>query len=140
MNEIENDAFLRSHLFLNKPEKNKLSVGGYIVTKEENDVYNVYKKNLSNLLYENLYSFDAAMAIAESLNANKAGRIKDILEAEEEYVDRYNDMMSFKYHYKLAKENKTGNEWIYEDRYIVASQRAKKALEGVRRFRIARKS
>ena len=139
LSEIDNDQFLRSHLFLNKPQQNKLVVGGYIVTKEERDVYNVYKKNLKNLLYKDLYSFDAAMAIAESLNARREERVERILEAEQEYANAYNDMMIFKYQYTYALENNTGNECVYEDRYVLASEKAKKALKEVKRFRIVGK-
>ena len=85
MSEIDRDPFLRSHLFLNKPAKNKIVVGGYIVTKEDDHLYNVYKKNMQNLMYENLYSFDAAMAIAESLNAGRNRQVKNIVELEKEY-------------------------------------------------------
>lgn len=139
LSEIDADQFLRSHLFLNKPTKNKLVVGGYIITKEANDVYNVYKKNLNNLLYKDLYSFDAAMAIAESLNAKHDERVKKIVKAEQEFADAYNDMLIFKYQYNYARENDTGNESVYEDRYVLASEKAQKALKEVKRFRIVSK-
>ena len=138
LSEIDRDQFLRSHLFLNKPSKDKLIVGGYIVTKHD-DVYNVYKKNLDNLLYENLYSFDAAMAIAESLNSKLEERVKEVVEIENDYADAYNDMMIFKNQYKFAIEKKTGNAAVFEDRYVLASERARRALMKLKRFRIAGK-
>lgn len=138
MSEIEHDPFLRSHLFLNRPTKNKLIVGGYIVTKEDDHLYNVYKKNLQHLLYENLYSFDAAMAIAESLNAGLKQRVKLIVAAEEEYAKHYNDLMSYKRRYNTANSDEV-NVWAYEDRYVISSVRARKALQEIKRFRIAGK-
>ncbi len=139
LNEIESDQFLRSHLFLNRPNKDKLVVGGYIVTKVDDELYNVYKKNLKNLLYENLYSFDAAMAIAESLNAGLNGRAKEIVKAEEEYAKHRNDMRTYKLMYNKYIDTEADNAWVYEDRYMIASNRAKKALRELKRFRIVKR-
>ena len=139
LTEIDRDQFLRSHLFLNKPAKDKLVVGGYIVTKQEHEVYNVYKKNLNNLLHKDLYSFDAAMAIAESLNAGHDDRVQEIINEEQRYADAYNDIMSFKYQHKYAIENNTGNAGVFEDRYVLACEKARKALKAIKRFRIARR-
>lgn len=138
MSEIENDQFLRSHLFLNKPEKNKLVIGGYVVVKNENELYDVYKKKSNNLLYENLYCFDAAMAIVESFNAGYPKRVEEILDLERDYMNNRNDMKIFKYHYELSlKGEERNNAWIYEDRYLIATNRARIALEEIKRFRIA---
>ena len=137
LSEIDSDQFLRSHLFLNRPHKNKLVVGGYIVVKQDNSTYNVYKKNMQNLLYEKLYSFDAAMAIAESLNAGKNSNVAKILREEEIYMQAYNDIIIYRYQYNAAIQNKSGNEAILEDRYILAVEKAKAAHRNLRRFRIA---
>lgn len=137
-NEIENDQFLRSYLFFYKPAKNKLVVGGYIVSKNSNDTYNVYKKTSENLLHENLYSFDAAMAIAESLNAGHENRVQEILKLEQEYTNAYNDMAVYKYQYKYSLANDSKGSGIYEDRYGLAAETARRAAKNIRRFRIAK--
>lgn len=139
LSEIESDQFLRSHLFLNRPDRNKLVVGGYIVTKEADELYNVYKKNLNNLKYENLYSFDAAMAIAESLNNKNKGRVKQIVDLENEYAKHRNDMRTYKLMYNKYIDSEPNNAWVYEDRYMIASNRARKALRELKRFRIVRR-
>lgn len=138
MSEIDGDPFLRSHLFLNKPAKNKIVVGGYIVTKEDDHLYNVYKKNMQNLMHESLYSFDAAMAIAESLNAGRNQQVKRIVELEQEYAKHYNDLMIYKNRYNALKRGDQ-DTWIYEDRYIISSVRARNVLKEIKRFRIAGK-
>jgi hypothetical protein len=139
LSEVEHDPFLRSHLFLNRPDKDKLVVGKYIVTKVGDELYNVYKKNLTNLLYENLYSFDAAMAIAEALNADNEQRAKQIVEAEAEYAKHRNDMRIYKLRYTETLKTNPDDAWVYEDRYIISSYRARKALQEVKRFRIVRR-
>lgn len=136
LGEIERDQFLRSHLFLNRPEKNKLIVGKFIIVKTDDELYNVYKKNLDNLLYENLYSFDAAMAIAESLNTDNEHRAAKVVEAEEEYAKHRNDMRIYKLRYDEARKADSNDAWIFEDRYVISSYRAREALREVKRFRI----
>ena len=139
LSEIEHDQFLRSHLFLNRPDKDKLIVGKYIVTKVGDELYNVYKKNLNNLLYENLYSFDAAMAIAEALNAGNEKRAKQVVEAEAEYAKHRNDMRIYKLRYTEMLKTNRDDAWVYEDRYVISSHRARKALQEVKRFRIVQR-
>lgn len=139
MNEIDNDAFLRNHLFSSKVAKNKLVVGGYIIVKTEDARFNVYKKDLKNLVYENVFIFDAAMAIVESLNAGYTDRVKEILEAEEQYANNYTEMQIFKNAYKNAIETDPGNEHVFEDRYIIVKNRARVALKEIRKFRIGGK-
>lgn len=140
MNEIDNDAFLRNHLFLAKTAENKLVVGGYIIVKTENAWFDVYKKNLDNLIHKDLFIFDAAMAIVESLNAGYNDRVELILKAEEQYANNYMEMQIFKNAYKNAMETDPNNAWAFEDRYVIVKNRAKIALEEIRKFRIARKS
>ena len=139
MDEIEGDPFLRSHLFLNRPDKTRLIVGGYIVEKIDDELYNVYKKNMSHLVYENLYSFDAAMAIAEWLNNKNERRVKQVVEAEAEYAKHRNDMRTYKLMYNKYIDTDPDNAWVYEDRYMIASYRARKALQEVKRFRIVKR-
>lgn len=139
MNEIDNDPFLRNHLFSSKIAKNKIAVGGYIVVKTDNACFNVYKKDLKHLIYENMFIFDAAMAIVESLNAGYTSHIKAILEAEEQYANNYTEMQIFKNAYKNAIESNPGSEHVFEDRYIMAKNRAKIALKEIRKFRIGGK-
>ena len=139
MSELDNDAFLRNHLFLAKTAKNKLVVGGYIIVKTKDACFNVYKKDLNNLVYKNVFIFDAAMAIVESLNAGYTDRIEEILEAEEEYANNYTEMQIFKNAYKNAMENDPGTEHVFEDRYVIVKNRARIALEEIRKFRIGGK-
>lgn len=136
---IESDQFLRSHLFLNRPNKDRLNVGGYIVTKEGDELYNVYKKNLSNLLYKDLYSFDAAMALAESLNIKNEKRVEQIVKLEEEYAKHRNDMRIYKLRYNEHIKTNPDDAWAFEDRYVISSHRARKALRELKRFRIVKR-
>lgn len=139
MNEIDNDPFLRNHLFSSKIAKNKIVVGGYIIVKTDEACFNVYKKNLKNLVYENVFIFDAAIAIVESLNAGYTDRVEKILEAEEAYANNYTEMQIFKNAYKNAMETDPGNAHAFEDRYIIVKNRAKIALKEIRKFRIGGK-
>lgn len=138
LEEISNDSFLKSHLFLDKPEKDKLVVGAYIVVKTKSGLYNVYKKTLNDLVYEDLYTFDAAMALVEALNAGATRGLNDITIADEEFGLNYNEMQMFERGYRNAIKNKTGNEYVYEDRYLVVYDKAQKALSNLKRFRIAK--
>ena len=139
VNEIDNDAFLRNHLFSSKVAKNKIVVGGYIIVKTNDACFDVYKKNLKNLVYENVYIFDAAMAIVESLNAGYDERVKLILEAEEQYANNYTEMQIFKNAYRNAIETDPDNAHVFEDRYAIVKNRARIALEEIRKFRIGGK-
>ena len=139
VNEIDNDAFLRNHLFSSKIAKNKIAVGGYIIVKTDDARFNVYKKNFQNLVYENVYIFDAAMAIVESLNAGYDERVKLILEAEEQYANNYTEMQIFKNAYRNAIETDPSNAHVFEDRYAIVKNRARIALEEIRKFRIGGK-
>lgn len=139
MSEIENDTFLRNHLFLQKGTKNKIAVGLYIITKNKDEMYNIYKKNMNNLVHENIMVFDAAMAIVESLNMKNENSAKMILEIEEEYARNYMEMMHFKNAYNHAKNQEDNSLGIFEDRYDIAKYRAKAAREKLRGFRTAGK-
>ena len=139
MSEIENDTFLRNHLFLQKRTKNKIAVGSYIITKNKDEMYNIYKKNMSNLIHENIMVFDAAMAIVEALNMKNETSAKHILEIEEEYARNYMEMMHFKNAYNHAKDHEDNSLGIFEDRYDIAKYRAKAARELLRGFNAAGK-
>jgi len=140
VSEIDNDAFLRNHLFLEKVSKDKLVVGGYIIVKTDNGWFDVYKKNMSNLAYKDVFIFDAAMAIVESLNAGYDDRVEVILEAENRFANNYTDMQVFKNAYKHAIETNPDDAHTFEDRYAVVKSRARTALREIRKFRIARNS
>lgn len=139
INEIDNDPFLRNYLFLAKPAKNKLVVGGYIIVKTDDSYFNIYKKTMDSLVYENVFIFDAALAIVEALNTGYEKRVKTILEAEKIYANNYMEMLFFKQAYKNAVETDLGNAHVFEDRYIVVKNRAKRALKEIHKFRIAKK-
>ncbi len=139
MSEIENDRFLRNHLFLQKGTKNKIAVGLYIITKNKDEMYNIYKKNMSNLVHENIMVFDAAMAIVESLNMKNENSANSILEVEEEFARNYMEMMHFKNAYNHAKDHGDNSLGIFEDRYDIAKYRAQAAREKLRGFRTAGK-
>lgn len=137
VSEIDNDAFLRNHLFLGRASKDKLIVGGYIVVKTENDWFDIYKKNMSNLLYKDVFVFDAAMAIVESLNTGRDKHVKEILDAEKKLANNYMDMQIFRNAYKNAMETSPDDAHTFEDRYVIVKNRAKEALREIRKFRIA---
>lgn len=139
VDQVGDDAFLRNHLFSSKVAKNKIVVGGYIVVKTDDERFNVYKKNLNNLVYENVYIFDAAMAIVESLNAGHNERIELILKAEDEYANNYTEMQIFKNAYKNAIESDPENAYVFQDRFIIVKNRAKLALAEIQKFRIGGK-
>lgn len=140
MNEIDNDAFLRTHLFLAKAAKDKLIVGGYIIVKTEDGRFDVFKKNLNNLIHKDVFIFDAAMAIVEALNMGREDRVKTILEAEERYANNYMEMQLFKNAYKNAMATDPNNAHVFEDRYAIVKNRARIALKEIRKFRIGGKT
>lgn len=140
VNEIDNDAFLRNHLFLEKVAKNKLVVGGYIIVKNDNAWFDVYKKNMSNRVYKDLFIFDAAMAVVESLNMGYEDRVELILKAEDQYANNIMEMKHFKQAYKNAMETNPDDAHAFEDRFVIVKNRARIALKEIRKFRIARNS
>jgi hypothetical protein len=102
-------------------------------------MYNIYKKNMSNLIHENIMIFDAAMAIVESLNMNNEKGAIAVLEVEEEYARNYMEMMHFKNAYNYAKNQEDNSLGIFEDRYDIAKYKAKAAREKLQGFRTAGK-
>lgn len=138
--EIKDDTFLRSHLFSHKAARNKLVVGAYIIVKTKDERFNIYKKNLENLTYENLFLFDAAMALVESLNIKNDKRTTVILETEKEYAHYYTEMQFFQQAYNNAVKEGQDNEWAFEDRYIIAKNSAKNARDKLAGFRTSGKS
>lgn len=115
-------------------------IGGYIIVKTKDALFDVYKKDLDNLIFKELFIFDAAMAIVESLNAGHHERVKIILAAEEQYANNYTEMQIFKNAYKNAIEMDSDHAYVFEDRYVVVKNRARIALEEIRKFRIGGKS
>lgn len=138
--EIKDDTFLRSHLFSHKVAKDKLVVGAYIIVKNKDERFNIYKKNLENLLYENLFLFDAAMALVESLNMKNDRRTQVILDTEIEFAHYYMEMQYFKQAYNNAVKEGQGNEWAFEDRYLIVKNKAESARDKLRGFRTSGKS
>ena len=132
--DLDKDALLRNKLFVKKPAENKLTVGSYTVEKTKNDLYNVLSKG--KVVFRDLYSVDAAMAIVESMNVKNKSRVLDILRLEETYCKNYLDMQSFKRAIERLRTTDKEKAAIYEDRYYVVKQRAAIALENIKRFRI----
>ena len=91
------------------------------------------------MLYKDLYSFDAAMAIAESLNTKNERRAEEIVELEEEYAKHRNDMRIYKLRYNEHIKTNPDDAWAFEDRYVISSYRARKALRELKRFRIVKR-
>lgn len=131
--EIGHDPFLRNHLFIKKTDSNHLTVGGYTIARNDSGFFDISDKK-GDLLYTNLYVFDAAMAIVECLNMKRMQFVKEILEAEESYARNVNDMRLFRHMMSL----KTENTDIYEDRFIMVKQRAEQALNQIKKFRVAK--
>lgn len=136
---IEKDTFLRNHLFTQKAAKNKIAVGLYIIAKNRESMFNIYKKNMSNLVHKNIMLFDAAMAIVEAYNMKNEISVKRILEVEEEYANNYMEMRHFENAYRNAIKTKGNNAAVFEDRYVIALYRARKARELLKGFRTAGK-
>lgn len=135
---MERDQLLRSHLFLNKLDKDNLAVGRYLVTKTTKGFYNVSDKATKELLYRELYCFDSAMGIVEAMNAEKFRRVPEILEADDVLARNHLDMLRFAHR---IEEGITSNESIavFEDRYAVVKARAQNALTEIKRFRMITK-
>lgn len=140
LSEIEKDTFLKNHLVSEKKAKDKIAVGAYIITKNKKGMFNIYKKNMRNLVHEDIMVFDAAMAIVESLNMNAPKSAKMVLEVENEYANNYMEMLHFENAYKHALKDGDNNAGVFEDRYVIAKFRAKEAREKLRRFRTAGKT
>jgi hypothetical protein len=136
---IETDTFLRNHLFTQKAAKNKIAVGLYIIVKNDEHMFDIYKKNMNNLVHKDIMLFDAAMAIVESYNMKNSTSVKKVIEVEEEYARNYMEMRHFENAYKNAVENNDDNACVFEDRYTIAKYRAKQARELLRGFRTAGK-
>ena len=130
---IGTDPFLRNHLFLARADKNRLSIGNYTIVKNDADLFDIINKQ-SEKVYSNLYVFDAALAIVESLNSNRQRFIADILKAEEEYSRNVNEMRGFKHMILMNTENKS----VFEHRYIEVKDRAQHALDTIKKFRLVK--
>lgn len=129
---IETDPFLRNHLFLKKADKNRIRVGPYTISKNNLNMFDVMKNN--EMLYTNLYVFDAAMAIVETLNANRVRFLQDIIDAEKEYAHNIDEMRFFKH---MITTNTESNP-VFEDRYREVKDRAEHALERIKKFRLVK--
>ena len=137
ISEIENDVFLRNHLFLKKGANGNLAVGNYIIAKNKNGMFDIYKKNMKNLKHKDIMVFDAAMAIVESLNMNNKRGARQIIEVENEYAHNYMEMLHFKNAYKHSIKMKDDNADIFANRYIIAKYKAIDARDKLRGFRTA---
>ena len=137
MSEIENDTFLRNHLFLQKGTKNKIAIGNYIIAKNKDSMFDIYKKNMQNLKHKNIMVFDAAIAIVESLNMNNKKSVQMILEVEDEFARNYMEMLHFKNAYTHAIEMNDNSAEIFENRYTIAKYKATDARDKLRGFRTA---
>lgn len=133
--ELKTDTLLRNYLFLERPTKNTLVIGAHIIVKTEDGHYNIYRKNLDQLIYENVFTFDAALALVESLNVQDHKKLAKILEVEQEYVNYFMEVRHFKNAYDNAVRNKTGNEGVFQDRYAIAKNKANIALDVLRSYR-----
>jgi hypothetical protein len=140
LSELENDTFLRNHLVSERKAKNKLAVGAYIIVKNEKKMYDIYKKNMKNLVHKDIMVFDAALAIVEALNMKREKSAQIILEVESEYANNYMEMLHFENAYNNALKTGEDNAGIFEDRYVIAKYRAKTAREKLRRFTTAGKT
>jgi hypothetical protein len=138
--EIKDDTFLRSHLFSHKVAKDKLVVGAYIIVKTNNDCFDIFKKNLDSLVYKDVFLFDTAMALVESLNIKNDTRTAIILETEQEYTHYYTEMQFFKQAYNNAVKEGQGNQWAFEDRYMIVKYKAEIARDKLAGFRTSGKS
>ena len=136
---IETDTFLRNHLFTQKAAKNKIAVGLYIIVKNDDNMFDIYKKNMDNIVHKNIMLFDAAMAIVESYNMKNSASVKRVLEVEEEYARNYMEMRHFDNAYRNAVKKNDETAGVFEDRYIIAKYRARHARELLRGFRTAGK-
>lgn len=136
ISEIENDTFLRNHLFLQKGTKNKIAIGNYIIAKNKNGMFDIYKKNMKNLKHKDIMVFDAAMAIVESLNMNNERSAQMVIEVEDEFARNYMDMLHFKnaYNHSIKEGEDAG---VFEDRYIIAKYKAINARDKLKGFRTA---
>lgn len=135
LSEIEHDTFLRSHLFSQRAAKDKLIVGAYIIVKNKDKMFDVYKKNMRNLEYKDIMLFDAAIALVEALNMNNQLSVKKVVETEKEYAKNYMETVYFKNAYNYAVKEENDNAEVFEDRYIIAKRRAEAARNQLRGFR-----
>ena len=140
LSEIEKDTFLRNHLVSERKAKDKIAIGSYIIVKNKQGMFDIYKKNMKNRVHQDIMVFDAAMAIVESLNMRNTASTKMVLEVEEEYARNYMEMLHFENAYKHALKTGDDNAAVFEDRYVIAKFRAKTAREKLRGFRTAGKN
>ena len=140
IDEIENDTFLRNHLVSEKKAKDKIAVGSYLIARNKDGMFNIYKKNMRNLVHKDIMVFDAAIAVVESLNMENKNAVEKVLEVEAEYANNYMEMLHFKNAFDHAIKVDDVNAWVFEDRYILAKSKAKVAREKLRGFRTAGKT
>ena len=140
LSDIETDTFLRSQLVSEKKAKDKIAVGSYLIVKNKQGMFDIYKKNMKNLVHKDIMLFDAAMSIVELLNVKKEAAAKKVLEMEEEYAKNYMEMLHFENAYRNAIKADDSSAEVFEDRYIIAKYRAKSAREKLRRSRTAGKT
>lgn len=130
---IGDDPFLRNHLFLKRADKNQLKIGSYTIVKNDLNLFDILNKH-NERIHTNLYVFDAAISIVESLNSNRERFIADILKAEEQYARNVSEMRGFKHMILMNTENKS----VFEHRYVEVKDRAQHALDTIKKFRLVK--
>lgn len=140
LSEIENDTFLKNHLVSERKAKDKLAVGSYIIVKNKGGLFDIYKKNMRNLVHKDIMVFDAALAVVEALNMKREKSAQKILEVECEYANNYMEMLHFKNAFNNALKTGEDNAGVFEDRYVIAKYRARNAREQLRGFTTAGKT
>jgi len=112
-------------------------VGNYLVRKNNNNLYDI--KDGIEVLYENLYMYEAAISIAQRQNQGFDNSIKEIIKIDDDYGKHRNDMMVYLNCYKAAKQRKDIERMsILEDKFYMSEQLSKLVKQRIRRFKVIR--
>lgn len=111
--------------------KNITLISSSFVEKNKNGLYNILSPN-KILVYENIYTFDIAVIIAQRYNSGETSAIRKVLALEETYSKHHNDMMNYLSCLHIAKKKHDQERMaILEDKFQIAEISAKHARDSI---------
>lgn len=81
-------SHVKNYLLASKTNNGTLILGKYVIVKNHNQTHTVFDHN-QHALYENLYLFEAALAIVENLNRNQKHFAEQVVDLEQRYCQLY---------------------------------------------------
>jgi hypothetical protein len=115
--------------------KKSTLIGNAFVDKNENNLYDVLNFQRT-LLYSDISVFDVAVTIAQRINSNELGSIRQIIYLDSRFAKYHTDMVHYLHCMKGAKKRRDIDRMtILEDKFQVAEQFAKNTRDKLSNFK-----